>query len=133
MILRSSASSRLRRAPLRVLPGGLHMPVERADRRVVEAHSAHVLLHTAASLLALALAMNLAAALAVYWQLERSVPLALPLIALGGAVVALGTGLVVRARQHLWQILPPSSRLAQRSDWTPPAHTQFSSAPERVS
>ncbi len=117
MMVNSSGASRLRRARLRVLPGGLRIPVEKAERRVTEAHVVSGLMRSAVSLLAFAIAINLAAALAVFWQLERSAHLAFLLTSMGAVVLTVGTALVARARQHLCHLLPPSRSPGQRTDW----------------
>ncbi len=118
MITKVSGVSRLRRGRLRVLPGGLHMPAETTDRRLAEGDIAGAQMRSAVSLLALAMALNVAAVLALYWQLEPSARLTCLLPGVGAVVLALGMGLVTRARQHLCHLLPPSRLPAQRTHWS---------------
>ncbi len=94
------------------------MPVERSDGRLMAgAYRAGALMQAALSLLALALMMNLAAALTSYWPLEVFASLAFPLAAMGAVITALAIGLLARARQHLQQVFLARRQPAPRNDW----------------
>ncbi len=124
MMPTSSGASRLRRARLRVLPGGLHLPVEKIDPRVTEAHKAGALMRATLSVLTFALAMNVAAAFALYWQVEHSAQVALALATAAAVVTALGTGLVARARQRVRHIVQRNRQTGQGNEWdTSCSHT----------